>query len=345
MNTDYLTNQDNDSERFRQIVLFGKNVASYKFALAKCLIEFGRKGFEYISMEELAAPFSLNICEHLKICDRQGTFQSSRFLDACRYYNAGRISFDELRSITVLLGFQNVIDAFHVIGEGNVGAQFFIDERKGKYGGIRLTDSTITMCHNNSVAGDLKEENEARWRLVESAWEANAKNVTINILYDSPRELLITGLRGERRSIVEIRPALNGYQKGYCFYCFKPISIGYQELVDVDVDHFFPFSLMGRGLPYDVDHVWNLVLTCRECNRGSRGKFANIPDKSYDGRLFRRNEWLIRSHHPLRNTLMRMMGNSRSDRMKFISNVRLCSENISNQNAYWRTGIIGDPKF
>ncbi|MDP6985568.1 MAG: HNH endonuclease, partial [Candidatus Latescibacteria bacterium] len=91
-------------------MLFGRNVASYKFALAKSLLELASQGREAVPLADLAVPFSRHISDHLVHVDRQGTSRSSRFLDACRFFNAGRISHDELVSATEVFGFNNVID-------------------------------------------------------------------------------------------------------------------------------------------------------------------------------------------------------------------------------------------
>jgi len=137
---DFAASTETPTQHWRSIVLFGRNVASYKFALAKSLIELGSAGRDLISLEDLAIPFARNICEHLTLVDRQGTFEHSKFLDACRYFNAGRINEDELQTATVNLGFNNVIDAFHVVGSGAVPTRFFVDERRSSVAGIRLTD-------------------------------------------------------------------------------------------------------------------------------------------------------------------------------------------------------------
>tara|TARA_Y100000031_G_scaffold116109_1_gene128627 strand:+ start:20 stop:289 length:270 start_codon:yes stop_codon:yes gene_type:complete len=52
-------------ENWRGIVLFGRNVASYKFALAKSLLEVAAQGHEAVALADLAVPFSSHICEHL----------------------------------------------------------------------------------------------------------------------------------------------------------------------------------------------------------------------------------------------------------------------------------------
>ena len=50
---------------WRSIILFGRNVASHKFALAKSMIELGGREQELIRLEELGEPFARHACEHL----------------------------------------------------------------------------------------------------------------------------------------------------------------------------------------------------------------------------------------------------------------------------------------
>jgi hypothetical protein len=92
---------------WRAIILFGRNVASYKFALAKSLVELSANGTTAISVEELGVPFSKNIVEHLEIAPKQATSPSSRFLEACKKAAKGDIRPQELIDQTVSLGFNN----------------------------------------------------------------------------------------------------------------------------------------------------------------------------------------------------------------------------------------------
>jgi hypothetical protein len=89
------------------------NVASYKFALAKALYDLKDAGETTITLDKLAVPYAKHIAQHLIICDKQGTSENSRFLDACREFNANNINHDQLIDTTLRLGFNNVIDAFH----------------------------------------------------------------------------------------------------------------------------------------------------------------------------------------------------------------------------------------
>jgi hypothetical protein len=55
-------------------ILFGQNVASYKFALSKSLIELSASGNQAIKLEALAGPFSRHIVEHLAKAPSFGPF-------------------------------------------------------------------------------------------------------------------------------------------------------------------------------------------------------------------------------------------------------------------------------
>ena len=67
--------------------------------MAGALLEIG-SGSEEVSLEQLALPFATRVAEHLRTHNKQGTFQKSRFLNACRAYNRGELDADELRAKT-----------------------------------------------------------------------------------------------------------------------------------------------------------------------------------------------------------------------------------------------------
>lgn len=316
MDKDFLGVDPKLEDYWRSVILFGRNVASYKFALAKALLEVAPTEKTFITLEELAEPFSRHLTEHLKRVDKQTTSRSSRFLETCRKYNAGTVGKDELIATTVKLGFNNVIDAFHNVGSSELGENFFRDERSGKQKGITLTDSLFDLLEAEELS-NLMQEVEARWRLVETAWELNISRNLISVEYDSQQEILFTQ-SFQRIDVTSCRDALNGYQKGKCFYCFDEISIEANAKNLGDVDHFFPHFLGQYGVAQPIDGVWNLVLACQCCNRGEGGKFCRLPHVDYLKRLHSRNEYLINSHHPLRETLIRQTGDSEAKRTNFL---------------------------
>jgi 5-methylcytosine-specific restriction endonuclease McrA len=326
---------------WRSIILFGRNTASYKFALAKGLLKFQDRGNDLVRLDELARPFASNICEHLNHSPKQAISSSSKFIDSCSEFNAGIISQDELDRITVKLGFNNVIDAFHVVNQGVIPERFFIDERRENKG-IRLTENLFRLLEHQQ-AGSLMPEVEARWRMVETAWELNISRNLIDVFYDPNSQRLFTHKSTNRIDVTSSRDALNGYQKGLCFYCFRTVSVvsGHAELADVD--HFFPHTLKANGIADPVDGVWNLVLACSECNRGESGKFARLPSLNLLERLNRRNNYLISSHHPLRETLIRQTGTSVVERNSFLQNTYNEAKRILIHS--WEPSSQNDPTF
>lgn len=95
MATQFQINDPSLESQWRAIILFGKNSATYKFAFAKAVIELLARGRSSVTLEELAIPFAKNIVDHLKKSDKQGNSSSSKFLNTCRDFIAGRISEDQ----------------------------------------------------------------------------------------------------------------------------------------------------------------------------------------------------------------------------------------------------------
>ena len=322
----------------RSIVLFGRNVASYKFALAKSLIEIAGQGRDSVSMEELAAPFSRHLCEHLEHAPKQATSPRSRFLEACRRYNAAEIPEEELIGTTVRLGFNNVIDAFHVVGRSELGMRFFEDQRRSSSPRLVITDDLLGLGPESRA--DAVAETEARWRLVETAWELSVNSSLID--YDPSNQMLVPSTR--RRSVTKARDALNGYQKGRCFYCFGPIGLEEGSPALAEVDHFIPHVFQRRGVVKGLDRIWNLVLACPSCNRGAGGKSDLLPAPVYLERLHQRNEYLIASHHPLRETLIGQLGTTTADRAGWLWGAYQDCES-QRPGMVWSTAPVADPSF
>jgi HNH endonuclease len=179
---------------------------------------------------------------------------------------------------------------FHIVGQSEVTQRFFIDERS-RGGGIRITDAFSKLLESGQ-SPNLSEETEARWRLVETAWELGVSRSLVSVKHDSVTEaLFVIDSAKRRRSITGARTALSGYQKGHSFYCFSGFSL--LGSAPSDIDHFFPHSLKAIDSGGHLDGIWNLVLACARCNRGSSGKFDRVPNLRLLERLNTRNEFLI----------------------------------------------------
>ena len=302
---------------WRGIILRGKNSASYKFALAQSLLELKPQSGQLSQLGDIAPTFAKHLTQHLKGSDKQGAAKSSKLLNICRDYNAGKLTDNELVDATIRHGFVNVIDAFHVVGKSDTPKRFYEDERKAN-NGIRITDEFSELLEREQ-ASNLPFEVESRWRLVETAWELNISHQLISMDYDLESGSLFTTVDKQRRkAITSARPALNGYQKGKCFYCYCDIHLDDEVHENPDVDHFFPHTLKQYGF-VGIDGIWNLVLSCQSCNRGSGGKFDSIPKVYCLQLLHTRNEFLITSHHPLRETLILQTGKNEQARKSYLN--------------------------
>lgn len=299
-------------EYWRSIILFGRNTATYKYALAKSLLEIDNKSSS-IKIEDLAMPFVENIVQNMEQFPKQSTSISSVFLDACKNYKEGIIDKSQMQDIAIKKGFVNVIDAFHNVNQNPIEKRFFNDDRNQSKG-IILTDEFYNLLDNKN---NLIEETSSRWNLVAGAWDLGISKNIVSVGYSETDGILYGYNQEKRIDITSSRGALNGYQKGHCFYCFDNISIKSKSDNLADVDHFFPHSL---DLIPNVNGIWNLVLACKNCNRGENGKFDKIPTIKLLERLNKRNEFLISSHHPLRETLIQQTGEKSQQRIKFLQN-------------------------
>ncbi len=303
---------------WRGVVLYGRNTASYKFALAAALLSLRPQSGDLVKLEDLAPAFACSIAEHLKVAPKQITTTNGKFIQACLAFNEDN-NLSRLVDATVAYGFANVIDAFHIVGSSPVHHAFFIDERK-PHRGIRITEEFSQMLAGVQTP-NLGEEVAARWSLVETAWNLGVSANLLSVQHDSALgEFFAVDSAKRRRSVTSSRSALNGYQKGRCFYCHVELQL-VGERMNTDVDHFFPHRLKQLDLKVNLDGVWNLVLACPSCNRGPRGKFDRIPTSRLLERLHQRNEYLIGSHHPLRETLMQQTGARVQYRVDFLKRI------------------------
>jgi len=219
-----------------------------------------------------------------------------------------------------------------------------MDERKTK-GGIVLTDNFYKLGEQFQYE-NLIEETEARWRLVETAWELNLPKHLIQIDYKEETREFFADNKLRRVAVTSARPALNGYQKGKCFYCFREVSIDKENSeYFADVDHFFPHILRQCDSEKPINGVANLVLACTDCNRGVGGKFAQLPSIDLLERLNNRNEYLITSHHPLRETLIVQTGNTADKRRHYLQDAYNCSTLHFGDKSKWQPKPQGAATF
>lgn len=316
--TDFQINDPSLESQWRALILFGKNSATYKFAFAKSLLELVDRETTKISLTDLSKPFSKNIIEHLKVNDKQGNAKSSSFLNVCRSHIKGEISDGELWTQTEKLGFVNVVDAFQNLNGAQIPDIFYEKNYKSGNKEIIIKDNLLKLKESFHFQ-NFNQEVEARWNLVETAWNLNINPKLLEVKYDEDKSLFFLENDFMRRTdITSVRDSLNGYQKGKCFYSFQDISVVCGNANLCEVDHFFPHvnKTIHNEFGANIDGVWNLVLANKDVNRN---KSAKIPEKRFLQRLFNRNEFYIQSKHPLAETIINQTGNTKQKRIEFLN--------------------------
>ena len=316
--TEFQINDPSLESKWRALILFGKNSATYKFAFAKSLLELVNSETTKISLTDLSKPFSKNIIEHLKINDKQGNSKSSSFLNVCRRHIKGKISDNELWAKTEKLGFVNVVDAFQNLNGAEIPDIFYEKNYKSGNKEIIIKDNLLKLKESFHFH-NFNQEVEARWNLVETAWNLNINPKLLEVKYDEEKSLFFLENDFMRRTdITSVRDSLNGYQKGKCFYSFQDISVVSGNANLCEVDHFFPHinKTIHNAFGANINGVWNLVLANKDVNRN---KSARIPEKRFLQRLFNRNEFYIQSKHPLAETIINQTGNTKQKRIEFLN--------------------------
>ena len=316
--TEFLGKDPTLEDYWRSLILFGRNVACYKFALGKALLELAPQEKTIVTLDELAEPYSRYVVEHLRLCDTQSQATSTPypFLEACRQFRDNQITNEQLIEITAKEGFKVVLNKFHNLSFGELPIKFYEKTKRG----IILTDDLLRLVQSPQFQ-NLIQESQARWLLVARAWDMGVSRQLIQVNYDNDSNLFFTSDRNNRRvDLSSSHDSLNGYQKGKCFYCFGHISLDSASEDFTDVDHFLPHMLGQQMKQINFDGVWNIVLSCKTCNRGEGGKFDRVPHLKYLERLHTRNEFLINSHHPLKETLIQQTGKSEEKRSRYLQN-------------------------
>jgi hypothetical protein len=305
---------------WRSIVLIGKNTKSYKFALGKSIIQLASEGKQNLSMKDLAPYFARNTIEHVKSGNKQGTGEgnSGPFLEACEKFINNEITEDNLFSITEKTAFGNVIERFHTVNQGETPKSFYDWSSFKKDKNIVIKDEVFNLLQS-AHGSSLVHEIEARWKLVENAWQLSLDPKLLDVQFDDVTKLFFINKnemgKTRRIDVTHSRDALNGYQKGHCFFCFDSISVNTGDSNICHVDHFFAHTLFDRlTTKVNFNGVWNLVLACSDCNST---KSAKLPRTKYLDRLHTRNEFYISSHLPLRESILKT-GDSELQRRQFL---------------------------
>ncbi len=301
---DYKDLDQSFAATLRTIVLFGRNVSTYKFALASTLLKLKPKNF--ITYEDLRDEFLLSLLSHYSNNPHQYQGGENILTKAFDKYKIDN-NWNDLINTAERNIYNNVFDAFHNVGGGTIKKEQILFEHLPRERKLILTDNINAIIEQPTLVHVLKNENESRWMVVEEAWK---NRLSPNLLiYDQTNcEFISVSTKGRTnlRSAVSI---LLPYQHGCCFYCNKKINTSaISEDSDFpDVDHYIAHSYFKAPSMSNInpDGIWNLVIACKDCNRGTGGKFDRIPSKVYHNKIIKRNVLFTEEHrHSLKNSVL-----------------------------------------
>ncbi|HVL48766.1 MAG TPA: HNH endonuclease domain-containing protein [Candidatus Thermoplasmatota archaeon] len=284
-----MANREPDKVAWQWIVQLGRNSSTYKLALASELLRHANAGLDRIPLSDLAAGFRDAYRDRVArgrpqqpIAGRW-TVVERNILQQDANASLDLVREEALRNM--------VLQKFHNLDRGVQAPRFFEDPEDGNV--LLLTPRLLGLV--DGEAEMLRREALSRWDLLEHAFTAaNPEAVTANELLGSIET------RQGRVSLTHLIPALSPYQRDRCFYCGG-------ELDRIHVDHVLPHALVGHN------ELWNLVLADDVCNGN---KSDQLPTRPMIDRLVSRNEALIRSMNPLRNSLIDALGNTGERRSK-----------------------------
>ena len=268
-------------------MLYGLNTATYKIALAQCLVRYGRGDQIEIPLEQLARDFFWIYKDRLS-SERPQLTQPNRWTVMERVVvaeRAGTVALDEAIAHVAREAFKDVLPRFHTVSNRPLPFAFYVYDGKK----LRLNDALFKLFTNGGHT-ELLEETDSRWDLLEAAFTMRRER------WDLSNDIREVYLRNgyNRANVTHLRPVLNGYQHNCCFYCGESMTGG-----EIHVDHVIPRQVIQH------DEVWNLVLAHRFCNLQ---KNDNLPDRRYLEKLIVRNEHFIVSNHPIKQKLIAALG-------------------------------------
>jgi regulator of replication initiation timing len=305
---EYLETQNSSLNTFRTIILFGRNTATYKFAFCHALLNLDPR--DEIKYEDLREEFVKRLLLHYKNNPHQFKKGLTKLTESMDSFLQSPQTESEMRKLINIAEkniYNNVFDAFQNVGNGTIDKQYQLFEHDRKNRRLILTDNVNLILENDDLKKVIALENESRWRVVEEAWKAG---LSPNLLqYDEGENIFYSVSKSGRVGLRSAIDVLLPYQKGDCFYCNRELNIfaSTQEPTFPDIDHFLPLSLLKQNNPNNVspNGVWNLVVSCKNCNRGPRGKFDAPPSNHFYSKLKDRNVLFIEEHqHSLKNSIL-----------------------------------------
>jgi len=286
--------EPNSKDFWRAIILYGSNMSTYKMGLGHLLINYANKNLEKIPLRDLSEDFMELYADKVKNNKPQSRRKIVNGVEKGLTYveqesqkmQEGKNKEKAVDSVLKNSLEKMVLQKFHTLFKRQIPEPFY-----------RLTD-THMILQNNLLELFSDKENQvldsevmSRWDLLEFGFE----NITGEESIEIDEDLEFVLKKKKRTQISRLRPVLNGYQEGVCFFCERKFEIN----DSIHVDHLIPRDAVNH------DQIWNLVLSCEDCNLW---KSNHLPQKHFVQKLIDRNEFVLKSDLPLKEELRKVLG-------------------------------------
>ena len=214
----YIGRDFNPDDYWKAIILYGLNAATYKMALANCLLTFAKDSKTVISWGELAEAFYSRYKQRLiarPMPQQSNPGRLTKLERIVKQVENGHLTDAAAVDMVANKGFNDVIPRFQTIGTNSqIAANYFYEFDFGK--SLTLKDNLLQMTE--STSSQLEDEINARWDLLEGAFSINQTQSQYSLANDIRMIYLASGY--ERKSLAENVPFLQGYQGNVCIRNF-----------------------------------------------------------------------------------------------------------------------------
>ncbi len=299
---------------WRAIILYGSNMSTYKMGLGHLLINYASKNSEKIPLQELSEDFIDLYSDKIKNNKHQSsrrkingkeknlTYVEQEFL---KIEQEGKSKEKAIKSVLTNSLKKMVLIKFHTLFKKEIPDPFY-----------DVTNTHLVLQKNlldlfsDKQNQSLDTELMSRWDLLEFGFENVSGEESIEV--DEKLEFVLK--KTKRTQISRLRPVLNGYQDGVCFFCGVKFDIDGK----MHVDHLIPRDAVKH------DQIWNLVLSCESCNLW---KSNHLPQKHFVQKLIDRNEFVLQSDLPLKEHLRKVLGTETEIREQLVWNQHKIAKN------------------
>ncbi|MDX1401127.1 MAG: hypothetical protein R3245_04320, partial [Kiloniellales bacterium] len=198
------------SDYWKGIVLYGLNTATYKMALARCLLTFAKSGENLVQWDQLASSFYKEYRQRLLDHPMPQQAMRGRLTTLERIVKEetlGNINHSQAIENVASVLFNDVVPRFHTIGRDSEFAKnVFYETDFGK--NLRLKDNLLLLGEKKFE--ELIDEVTSRWSLLEGAFSISQSQNQYILANDIRDIYLKEGYA--RTSLTPNKPFLEGYQ-------------------------------------------------------------------------------------------------------------------------------------